>query len=94
MFSGDQIIDPAMARALHADMCRTHALVAWAVMWDEPAYPDHFTARLVTNKPLPYVLVSNSLAEIQQQLPAGLQRFERQPVDPPEVLEIWFAQPT
>ena len=30
----DQIIDAAMARALHADACREHALVAWVVLWD------------------------------------------------------------
>jgi hypothetical protein len=28
-----------MARALHADACRDHALVAWVVLWDLPAYP-------------------------------------------------------
>jgi hypothetical protein len=27
----------------------------------------------------------------QAQLPPGLVRSERQPVDPPEVVEIWFA---
>jgi hypothetical protein len=28
----------------------------------------------------------------QAQLPPGLVRSERQPVDPPEVVEIWFAK--
>ena len=28
----DQIIDVAMARALHVDACRSHALVGWVVM--------------------------------------------------------------
>jgi hypothetical protein len=28
----DQVIDDALARALHADACRDHALVAWMVM--------------------------------------------------------------
>src|SRR5690348_15706044 len=32
--SADQIIDAAMARALHADACRDHAIVAWVVLWD------------------------------------------------------------
>jgi hypothetical protein len=39
-FPGDQIIDATMARALHADACRDHAIVAWVVMWDLPAYPE------------------------------------------------------
>jgi hypothetical protein len=38
-YPGDQIIDAATARSLHADACRTHALVAWFVLWDLPAYP-------------------------------------------------------
>ena len=38
-----------MARALHADACRDHALVAWVVLWDPPAYPERFAARLATN---------------------------------------------
>ena len=38
-FPGDQLIDATMARALHADACRDHAVVAWAVLWDLPTYP-------------------------------------------------------
>jgi len=41
--------------------------------------------------PSPYLLLADSLAGIQEQLPAGLTRSERMPVDPPEVVEIWFA---
>jgi hypothetical protein len=48
----DQLIDAAMARALHADACRGHALVGWVVMRDPPEYPDRVTARLVTETPL------------------------------------------
>jgi hypothetical protein len=39
-YPGDRIIDATMARALHADACRDHALVAWIVLWDLPAYPE------------------------------------------------------
>ena len=88
----DQVIDATMARALHADACRDHALVAWVVMWDEPAYPDRFIARLVTQSPLPYLLTGDTLAAVQEQLPPGLVRIERQPVHPPEVVEVWFAE--
>ena len=93
-YGTDQIIDAAMARALHTDACRDHALVAWIVMWDLPAYPERYAARLVTSGPgpSPYLLLADSLAEIQELLPAGLVRSERMPVDPPEVVEIWFAE--
>ena len=47
-------------------------------------------ARLVTDLPSSYVLLSNTLAELQAQLPPGLVRTDRQPGDPPEVVEIWF----
>ena len=87
----DQIIDAAMARALHADVCRVHALVGWVVMRDPPEYPDKVVARLVTDAPSPYLLMSDTLAEIHAQLPLPLVRQARQPVDPPEVIEIWFA---
>jgi orotidine-5'-phosphate decarboxylase len=40
----DQIIDAVMARGLHADACRVHALVGWVVMRDAPEYPDRFIA--------------------------------------------------
>ena len=49
----DQVIDAAMARGLHADACRSHALVGWVVMQDPPEYPDRVVARLVTEAPSP-----------------------------------------
>jgi hypothetical protein len=33
----------------------------------------------------------HTLAEIHAKLPLPLARKARQPVDPPEVVEIWFA---
>ncbi|MFL5287895.1 MAG: hypothetical protein ACJ8AW_44740 [Rhodopila sp.] len=88
-----------MARALHADACRGHALVAWIVLWDLPAYPEQFAARLATSGPVPspYLLLADTLADIRDPLPPGLLppglvRLERQPVDPPDVVEIWFAE--
>jgi len=93
-YGTDQIINAAMARALHADACRDHALVAWAVLWDLPAYPDRYAARLVTSGQgmLPYLLLADSLAAIREMLPPGLVRSERMPADTPEVSEIWFAE--
>jgi hypothetical protein len=45
-----------------------------------------------TSTPFPYLLVADTLAEIQAQLPAGLVRYERQSFHPPDVSEIWFAE--
>lgn len=82
-----------MARALHADACRAHALVAWIVLWDLPAYPERYAARLATSGTAPsaYLLLADTLGGIRAMLPPGLVRSERMPVDPPEVVEIWFA---
>jgi hypothetical protein len=33
-YGTDQIIDAAMARALHADACRNPTAVAWIVLWN------------------------------------------------------------
>jgi len=35
--------------------------------------------------------VAETLVGVQEQLLPGLVRAERQPADPPEVVEIWFA---
>ncbi|HJS84418.1 MAG TPA: hypothetical protein VJ779_03065 [Acetobacteraceae bacterium] len=45
----------------------------------------------MTETPSPYVLVADTLAEIRAQLPPHPARAERQPADPPEVVEIWFT---
>jgi hypothetical protein len=86
----DQIIDALMACAVHADAARTHPLVGWIVMRDQPDYPDEMIARLVADTPTSYILRGDTLAEVQAQLPPGLTRTERQPSYPPEVVEIWF----
>ena len=86
----DQIIDALMACAIHADAARTHPLVGWIVMQDQSDYPDEMITRLVTDAPTPYVLRGHALAEVQAQLPPGLERTERQPSYPPGVVEIWF----
>jgi len=89
----DQLIDAAMARSLHADACRDHALVAWVVMFDLPAYPECYAARLVTSgePPFPYLLLADTLAGVRAMLPAALERSERHAGDPPEIVEIWLT---
>jgi len=92
-YPGDQIIDADMVRSLHADACRNHAAVAWVVLWDLPAYPERYAARLATSgsPPSPDLMLADTLAGIRAMLPAGLVLSERMPADPPEVVEIWFA---
>jgi hypothetical protein len=60
------------------------------VLWDLPAHPNRYAARLVTSGQAawPYLLLADTLAGIQAMLPPGLVRPERMPVDPPEVVEI------
>jgi hypothetical protein len=60
-------------------------------MQDAPEYPDKVIARLVTDRPSPYVLTGDSLAEVQAQLPPRLVWTERLPVDPPGVVEVWLS---
>ena len=47
-------------------------------------------ARLLTNAPTPYVLLADTLGGLHAQLPPGVMWSDRQPGDPPEVVEIWF----
>jgi hypothetical protein len=63
------------------------------VLWDLPAYPQRYAARLVTSGqvPSPHLLLADTLGDIQAMLPSGLVRSERTPSDPPEVVELWFA---
>ena len=85
-----QIIDAVMAQAIQEDTARTHPLFAWIVMRDVPKYPGAFVARLVADAPTSYALLRHTLAELQAQLPPGLECVVRQPADPPEVVEAWF----
>jgi hypothetical protein len=72
-----QVIDPMMARSLQDDAARTHPLFAWIVMQSLPEHPGAFVARLVTDAPTPYILIAQSLVEIQASLPPGLTHSER-----------------
>jgi hypothetical protein len=87
-----QIVDAVMARSLQDDAARNHPLFAWVIMWNLPEFPGAFVARLATDAPTPYILLGHTLAEVQAQLPPGLERSGRQPSDPPAVLEVWFPR--
>jgi hypothetical protein len=64
-YGTDQLIDATMARSLHAAACRDHAIVAWVVLWDVPAYPERYAARLATSTASPYLLLADTLAGIR-----------------------------
>ncbi len=90
----DQIITATMARSIKADAARKHPLLAWVVTQDQDAYDGQFVARLVTDAPTPYVLLADTLAELQAQLPPHLERKTgHHLVDPPAVVEVWFVPP-
>jgi hypothetical protein len=88
----DQIIDAVMAQGIHADAVRVHPLSVWIILRDTVDYPGELVARLVTDTLTPYVLRAGTLAEIRAQLPPSLKRAERQPSDPPEVVEVWLPE--
>ena len=88
----DQIIDKDMARSLQDDTARAHGEVGWLISQDPPAHPGKaLMTRLVSTMPTPYVLLADTLAELHAMLPADLEQFERQAIDPPDILEVWFA---
>jgi hypothetical protein len=86
----DQVVDRDAAGSFSADARRDRGLAGWVVVRDQPQ-PGAFTARLVTDGPTPYVLVADTLAALRAQLPTGLARSDRQPGDPPDLVEVWFA---
>jgi hypothetical protein len=86
----DQIIDAAMAQSIQADAARKHPLLAWVVTQDEGTYRGQFVARLVTDAPTVYLLLAETLGGLHAQLPSGMRWSDRQPADPPEVVEFWF----
>ena len=87
----DQIIDATMARSIQADAARKHPLLAWVVTQDQDAYDGQFAGAWWTDAPTSYVLLADTLAGLHAQLPSGMGWSDRQPADPPEVLEIWFV---
>ncbi len=87
-----QVIDAAMAVTLQAEAAQVNTLFAWVVSRYQRGYPGKFVARLVTTAPTNSVLVGDTLGELQAQLPSGLQHSECLPVDPRDVIEVWFLR--
>lgn len=86
----DKIINAAGAREMQAYADRTYRLWGWTVMKAQPDYPGKVIARLSAGTPTPYLMVADTVAEIHAWLPPGLVRWDRRPIDPPGVLEIWL----
>jgi hypothetical protein len=56
---------------------RDPTLVAWVVLWDLPAYPERYAARLATSTASPYLMLADTLAGIQAQFLIRLIRQSR-----------------
>ena len=81
----------AQAQALHAAAVERGTSPMWFVCTD-PAHPGRVQARAYVEThaggELLGPLVAGSLDELRAMLPAGMNRHERAPVDPPEVVEM------
>ena len=94
MISGrvfDQIIAAATALDVQANATKAKILFGWIIERHPPEHPGKYIARFATTHPTIYVMAADTLAELQAMLPPGLARSPRLPVDPPEVVEIWFS---
>jgi hypothetical protein len=81
-----------MAAALHQRAVERSDLVVWVISEDEPGHPGVLVARLITDGATPYVMTATSLPELRAMLPTGLERSDRQPADPEDVLEVWLER--
>jgi precorrin-4 methylase len=86
----DQVVTPEMARTMHAKAVQAGALVGWVVSAGEDEHQGKLVARMVTGSPSVYVLVADTLDKLRAMLPPDLERSERQPADPPGVIELWW----
>ncbi len=80
-----------MAPSIQADATKAQVLFAWIILKHQADYPGQVIARLATMHPTIYVMVADTLAEVQAMVPPGLERSARAMTDPPEVVEIWFG---
>jgi hypothetical protein len=88
----DQIIDAAKALNIQANATKTSILSGWIIEHNPPEHPGKYVAHFATTHPTIYVMLADTLAELQAMLPPGLARSPRQPVDLPDVVEIWFSE--
>jgi hypothetical protein len=68
-------------------------LLIWTICDDPSDHPGKYTARPYSarrGQPDEFLLVADTYAEILGMLPAGLVRLERDPSDPPVIVESWI----
>jgi hypothetical protein len=92
VINSDQIIDAETARIIHKEALQKWPLLAWVIIRDEADFPGKVLAQLITAVPTTYALVADTLAELRDQLPPNPELSKRQPSDPPEIFETWFAK--
>lgn len=66
-------------------------MVQYSCGYAQEVLPLCTDARVHKCEPTPYVLVAAMLTELRAKLPRGLVHSDRQPGDPPDLAEIWFA---
>jgi hypothetical protein len=86
MMDQDQIIDTSMARSIQSDVARNHPLTAWVISQDQDAHGGKFVARLVAEEPTLYVMLADTLAELQARLQRGSSHWMSVPFDGPKIV--------
>jgi hypothetical protein len=89
--AGDRIVTPETARHLQAEAMRQYGMAEWFVTWIGSDQNGWMSARLVVDVPTGYVLPAETLVILRSLLPQGLVRTAREPADPADVLEVWYA---
>ena len=91
----DVRLDHDQAEDLHRRATNQGQLVMWIVTWNTSDYPQEAAARphfigpgtVNTQK---FVLLADTLDELRQQLPSGLDKLDRAQNDDPVIIEIWI----
>lgn len=86
-------LTPPATQAVQDDATARSVWVIWIVATDT-AHLGQVTAGAHTADPhggryLSIVLVADPLDALRRQLPSGLTRHDRAPIDPPGVIEVW-----
>jgi hypothetical protein len=81
-----------LADAARCLACRDHALVAWVVLWDLPAYPERYAARLATSTASPYLLLAETLAGVpaERSFREGSEPVSYRSRDSNPIFRLWF----
>ena len=89
-----QPLTPTEAQTLQDDATARGVELMWFVSNADPAHPGKITARAHTADHiggiyLPGAMIADTLDEMRAQMPAGLTRRDRAPIDPPGIVETW-----